>query len=150
MAFNVVRVACSRVVGLFTPRENPVIPIMTPLGDSVRLQTVSVCILCYLKSQFNRVNTEKIYKNVYWGAPILQVNSLTVFSAMSDGINTATKLPSPCGTNTCQCCATIVFQVSSRRRRLSRPNWFHRSSRQKRALAETLNVFSVPLSLQYN
>ena len=65
MAFTVVRVACSRVVGLFTPRENPVIPIMTPLGDSVRLQTVSVCILCYLKSQFNRVNTEKIYKNVY-------------------------------------------------------------------------------------
>ena len=137
MAFNVVRVACSRVVGLFTPRENPVIPIMTPLGDSVRLQTVSVCILCYLKSQSNRVNTKMIYKNVYLAAPILQVNSLT-------------KLPSPSGTNTCQCCATIVFQVSPRRRRLSRPNWFHRSSRQKRALAETLNVFSVPLSLQYN
>ena len=57
--------ACSRVVALFTPREKPVVPITTPLGDSVRLQTVSVCILYYLKSQFNRVNTEKIYKNVY-------------------------------------------------------------------------------------
>ena len=65
MAFNVVRVACIRVVGSFTPREKPVIPITTPLGDCVRLQTVSVCILFYLKSQSNRVNTEKIYKNVY-------------------------------------------------------------------------------------
>ena len=40
---------------------------------------------------------------------VFQVISLTVFSAMSDGINTATKSPSPSGTNTCQCCASSVL-----------------------------------------